>query len=264
MIHAEKLEKLITLALYSGYLRNEKPLSLLIVAKPESGKTELVSKFAHNQGIVFLTDATAYGITKTFLPVLEAGKLRYIIIADLVNPLSKQRATVDSFIAFMNSLIEEGVVEIHTYAIDFKKEGIQCGLIATITDKALLDRRHKWASIGFLSRMLPVSYRYSQQTAMKILESIARRDYYHEEPVRLGFPPEPVSVELPEKYARGIMRYSTALGQAQQIYGFRYQKQFQVLLEADALMHGRDVVSEEDYEEVCGLLDFVNLKFCEI
>jgi hypothetical protein len=61
---------------------------------------------------------------------------------------------------------------------------------------------------------------------MKILESIALRDYYHEQPVRLDFPPEPVSVELPAKYALGIMRYARTLGQAQQIYGFRYQKQF--------------------------------------
>jgi hypothetical protein len=261
MIGTEALETLIKLALFSGYIKGEKPVSLLIAAKPESGKTELVTKFAKNKGIVLLTDATAYGIIKTFLPVLEQGRLRHIIIADLLNPLSKQRSTADSFIAFMNSLIEEGMVEIHTYAVDFKRDGIQCGLITTITERAILDRRHKWANIGFLSRMLPVSYQYTQQTAKKILESIVKREYYREKTVKLDFPSKAVTMRLPEKYARSIMRYSTTLAQAQNIYGFRYQKQFQVLLEAHALMYGRREVMQEDFEAVAKVLDFVNLKF---
>jgi hypothetical protein len=51
-----------------------------------------------------------------YLEDIKSGKIRHIIIGDLLAPLSKQKKTRDDFIAFFNSLIEEGVISVHTYA----------------------------------------------------------------------------------------------------------------------------------------------------
>ena len=44
MIKLEELEELTATTLFTGWVKDEKPVSLLIIAEPESGKTELVKK----------------------------------------------------------------------------------------------------------------------------------------------------------------------------------------------------------------------------
>lgn len=43
MIKLQELEKLIEVTLFTGYIEGERPVSLLIVADPESGKAELAN-----------------------------------------------------------------------------------------------------------------------------------------------------------------------------------------------------------------------------
>ena len=266
MIGTEDLEYLVKLALYSAYVKDEKPLSLLITAKVESGKTTIASKFMHdkNKGIVYLTDVTAYGIIKAFLPQLELGKINHLIIGDLITPLSKQQSTVRSFIAFLNNLIEEGIVELQTYANSVKVKGIRCGIITTIPENELFDKRHKWATMGFMSRVLPVSYSYSQQTAIEILQSIARREYYEENKVKLDFPKKQKCIELPFEIAEKLIPHSRSFAIAEKIYGFRYQKQLQVLLEANALIRKDKKVTEEDFQKILSLLKLIGLRYNQI
>ena len=169
MIGTEKLELIIELALWSGCLENERPLSLLIIAKPESGKSQLVLSYkGNNPGVVVISDCTAWGLQKAFLNEMKDKLIHHIIIPDLITPLSRQPATVATFVAFLNGLTEEGIVEVHTFAQDLKVEGLNVGLISTITPSILNDSRHRWTRMGFLSRMLPVAYKYSQETAQKV------------------------------------------------------------------------------------------------
>ena len=258
MIGTEKLELAIELALWSGGLKNENPLSLLIIAIPESGKSQLVLKYKGNKpGIVVLTDCTAYGIQHQFLEPMKSKQVHHIIIPDLLTPLSRSPSTVSTFIAFFNNLIEEGIVEVHTYAMDFAVEGLNVGIISTITPEVLRDTRHRWTRMGFLSRMLPIAYRYSQETAQKILESITQREYYQEQPKQLNFPLEKQEVDLPKEQAKKLLpltkRFNEGLDEAERLYGFRYQKQLQVLLEAHALMNGRNKVTDEDVQSVISI-----------
>lgn len=90
MIKLEELEKLIEITLLTGYIRDERPVSLLITADPESGKTELVKKAKRVKGIPYLTDATAWGIIDKYWDAIEQGKVRHITIPDLTVPLGKQ------------------------------------------------------------------------------------------------------------------------------------------------------------------------------
>jgi hypothetical protein len=168
-----QLKKIIECALISSYIKNEKPLSLLIVAKPESGKTTVMKLYKENKGIVYLTDCTAYGIQRDLLPKLVSKEIRTIIIADLLTPLSKAFKTKQSFIAFLNNLIEEGVAKITTYAMTWDKE-VKANVITAVTDQAIEDGRHEWAKLGFLSRFIIFSYSYSMSAVMEILSSYSR------------------------------------------------------------------------------------------
>jgi len=244
---------------------------VLVTAPPEAGKTEMVMKYATNKGCVALTDCTAYGIMRDYKEGIEQRKVRHLIIPDFVRPLSRGKDTVHSLTAFLNSLIEEGILGISTYAETVKpdptKTHVKCGLITTLAKGELLDGRHRWASMGFMSRLLPVSYTYTTAAQLKIHESIAGKEYLHEQPIVLELPDKDVRVKLGkaegERLIRltGLLTVQPAKGDAEKMYGFRLQKHLQRLVMANALKDARDITTSEDVDLLEDLSSVMNLEY---
>lgn len=105
LVRTRLLRIMVECALISPYIEGEKSLSLLIVARPESGKSSVMKQYRENRGIVYLSDCTAYGLTRDILPKIVSGETKTIMIPDLITPLSKSDKTRKSFIAFLNNLV---------------------------------------------------------------------------------------------------------------------------------------------------------------
>jgi hypothetical protein len=257
----EPLVEIVTLTLYTAYIKNiSKPNSLLIIAKPESGKTEVLKKFIRNKNIAYLSDATGFGIERDYLAKIEAGEIRHIIIPDLLKPLSRKESTVRSFITLMNALIEEGVASASTYVTRRTSEKhVKCGIITAITGEELRDQRHNWGRLGFLSRIVPFSYKYGMETVKKVFDYILGLDYLREHDIELKhIPKHEKEIKLPRRFAQAILPSATAIAKAQDTYGFRLQKQFQALLQASALEKSRESVNSQDVGRLLPLMDWVN------
>lgn len=257
----EPLVDMVRLTVLTAYLTNtQKPNSLLIIARPESGKTEVMKKFAVNKNIAYLSDATAYGIQRDYFRSIETGEIRHIIIPDLLKPLSRKESTVKSFTTMMNGLIEEGIAGISTFASTRlpTETLVKCGLITAITTDEFKDNRHNWKRIGFLSRLIPFSYSYGLTTVNRVFEHILGLQYLKETDIRLNVPKEDRTIKLPKRYAQAILPSTATIATAQDTYGFRLQKQFQALLQASALDHGRLAVNNADVQRVLHLMQWVN------
>lgn len=274
MINTGNLENLMKYAVASGKLLDEKPLSMLFIASPECGKTSILRKFSlKNDGIFYTTDATAYGIIRDTdnlrdFARKDAKRLHHIVIPDLLTCLARRQSTVNTFIHFMNSLIEEGVVNISTYGTKLghhsdKKIEIKAGLITSITPAVFKDKRYRWNNIGFLSRVLPVSYKYKLSTRMEIFNFIKSEKYLKEKLEALKVPRETKSrkIVLPRKYSDLAEGYAISLADAQKVYGFRMQKQFQTLLKSIALVMHKKEVDEKVFEEFKRVVDYINFNF---
>jgi hypothetical protein len=269
MIKVDEIEEILKLALLSAYLKDEQPLSLLIAALPESGKTCLLSKQYQTDGVLVLTDTTAYGIVKATndLKDIEEKRIRHIIIPDLVTPLSKKWETTRTFVAFLNALIEEGIVSINTYAtkIEPRKVSLKCGLITAVTPEYIQDRRHGWAGMGFLSRLLPISYAYSNETQDKVFGFIQSQKHLDQIIASLDVPPRDAFIKLDEGYAAALTPYvKQTIESAEGLYGFRLQRQLQTLLKASAFSDNRDEVNSEDIDKIISILKYVNFDYKEI
>jgi hypothetical protein len=252
---------MVLLTILTAYVKNiSKPNSLLIVAKPESAKTEVMKKFSINRNIAYLTDATAFGIQRDYFKSIEDGQVRHIVIPDLLRPLGRKEATVRSFTTMMNGLIEEGIAGVSTFASTRlpSEKHVKCGLVTAITTDEFKDNRHNWKRIGFLSRLVPFSYSYGLQTVNKVFQSILGLDYLDERPIPLDIPKDDKIIKLPRKYAQAILPTTATIAKAQETYGFRLQKQFQALLQASALERGRRAVNKGDVQRVLGLMNWVN------
>jgi hypothetical protein len=275
MISVEPIEKILKCVLASGKVEGEKPLSLIIIAHVECGKTSIIRRYCLKSNSVFYTtDATAFGILrdtddlKQFAPV---GKLTHIVIPDLLTCIGRKQDTVTTFIRFMNSLIEEGVVNISTYAKKLKSVDnmeVKTGLITAIPPDPFFDKRHQWGKIGFLSRALPASFDYAVSTRINILSYIQSQQHLQESIENLNIPDKSTEVKLPFDMARKIEPYTIILAnqhsQYQKVYGFRYQRQLQTFAKAIALLQGKEEVDDQCIQELGRLANFINLNFSKI
>jgi hypothetical protein len=259
LINIDLLKKMIECTILSAYIKNEKPISLLIVAKAESGKTSAMKLYRQNKGLIYMTDCTAYGLTRDVLPKLISGEVRTLMIADLLTPLSKSHKTRQSFVAFLNNLIEEGIAKITTYCTVWDKE-VKANVIASVTDEALEDGRHEWAKMGFLSRFVMFTYSYSTSTVIKILEHYSEHGLtYGNETLEL--PAQDVDVELPKEIADKLNPIAMKIGEQFKLYGIRTKINLRSLLKALALRNGKNVVSESEFQEFLELADYMNFNY---
>jgi hypothetical protein len=252
---------MIRLTIYSAYVSNvEKPNSLLLIARPECGKSELLKRFMGNRNLAFLSDATFFGIERDYLHLIEAKEVRFLVFLDLLMPFAHKPTTVRTFISNMNGLIEEGRASSSSYVthrVGIDKP-VKCGLIAAITGDALGDQRHQWGRVGFLSRVIPFSYSYGAKTVKNVFDSIIGLDYMHDQNVTLNLPRSDTAIHLPMKHAKELLVSTTTIAKAQHTYGFRMQKQFQNLLMASALEQGRARVNSYDVRRIRYLMNWVN------
>lgn len=266
LIAAEDLEYVIELVLLSGRIKNADPLSLIISSKVGAGKTEVIKQYRKCRGVLFLSEATAYGIKSKYLSDIEQGKIRHIFVGDLLTPLSKQKKTRDDFIAFFNNLIEEGVGSVHTFAQHWDgKEFVKCGLITTIAEPDLLRKSRRWYEMGFLSRAIPLTYGYSASTKLKIYKQIATCDDLKDIPLKnFWLPNASIRVKPNKELNMKLIELAMETEEWEQVYGFRRLEQLQTLLMANALKNGRTEVIQKDYDKVMELSKYINLKFREI
>jgi len=259
LIKIEPLKTAIECALLSPYMKNEKPISLLIVAKPESGKSSAMKQYRENKGVVYLTDCTAYGITRDILPKIVSGEIKTIMIPDLITPLSKQTKTRQTFVAFLNSLIEEGVAKITTYSTVWNKDA-KANVITAVTDEALRDARHGWAKMGFLSRFIVFSYSYNISTVMEILNCYSEQGLNMKE-TKIELPEKHVKITLPKEIANELNPIAMRIGEQFRLYGFRAKINFRNLLKCLAYRNDRKTVTNADFEEFLELADYMNFDY---
>ncbi len=262
LIGVNDLMLLIELALYSGYIHQERPVNMLIIAPPESGKSEMLLHFRKNRGVKVPTDITAYKILEQYGDDMAKGKIKHLIIPDLITPVSKKQETAVQFVGFLNALIEEGVINYQSFLItkNYANRPARVGLLTSITPEYLKDTRHRLINAGFMSRLLPVCYSYNESTVGRIRQYLASRNYHQDGSIEVNLPRAEKVIELPLPMTERIVERASILGQATQTYGFRYQRQLQVLAMANALKCRRDVVTEEDVETILRLSLLMNMR----
>lgn len=259
LIKVEPLKKIIECTLISPYIKDEKPISLLIVAKPESGKSSVMKQYRENKGVVYITDCTAYGLTREILPKIVSGEIKTIMIPDLITPLSKATKTRQSFVAFLNNLIEEGVAKMTTYATVWNKD-VNANIITAVTDEELRDARHNWAKIGFLSRFILFSYSYSISTITEILNAYSEHGLtFKNNKVKL--PRGKINIKLPKEIADKIDPIAMKIGEQLRLYGLRAKINFRSLLKCLAYRNQRKAVANADFQEFLELADYMNFDF---
>jgi hypothetical protein len=260
-----RLSELVKYILYSDYIaldinRKEVPLSLIIIANAESGKTSVIEQYHPNNGILYANDLTAWGIQNKYLKEMETGKIRRILIPDLINPINRKQDTVDTLITFLNSYISwEGIKTIATYAMQFDlDQPVRGALITTVTPQDFNKMISRLTAVGFLSRLMFVNYEYEADTVEEIMNSIVdQTDAWVK--IKLDFPEKPVNVKMAAEYSKQLKPVARRVGLQAGVYGFRAIKALMTMTRAKALSEGRETVIQRDVDRIINLAELIKI-----
>ena len=273
MIGVYPILRLVELAVWSTAIAGERnPVSILLVARPESGKTDIIEHFMGSPNTIMVNDLTAWGLSHKVLPFMQKnGSKATLLIPDLLNLLSRNQSTVITLVQTLKTLMEEGITAIHTKFIDVQFEHPVTGAVITSVTPSEFGRLRKaWTKNGVLSRFIVVSYSYSpssREAVHSMLQTKLGVPRDGQEPVRL--PREPMGVrinpELLEPLKALALSYIASMGMKEESWGFRAQLHFQRLAAAHALSTGRNVVRKDDVDSVCALLRlYANLDYTQL
>jgi hypothetical protein len=285
LVGLEPIQDLIELTLGTPYIKGERTVSLLIVAEPESGKTELMKKYRNNHGVYVRRRFTAYGI----LTDLIQGKIHtlfnkpkilgHILVYDYASIFSYKQNTTDSTIDFLDALIEEGLSAESSYWMrgdELKKfEALKGGVIAGINTFGFFTSSRKVKANlykgGWFSRNIVVSYEMSEALVSEIFDSTRKGEYRYDKKyvsaITLKPPKKRIEIELPEDLSEKIRdlarnvaeEYSEDL-KPNKLRGLRLHKSLISLVKASALRDCRKTVSEEDFARIEFLSQWMNLE----
>lgn len=260
-----RISELVKYVLFSDYLqldieKKEVPLSLLIIANAESGKTSIVEQFHPNNGILYINDLTAWGLQHKYINEMETGKVKRILIPDLINPVNRNKDTVDTLITFLNSYISwEGIRAISTYAMQIElKVPVRGSIITTVTPQDFNRMAKGLAAVGFLSRLMFINYKYSNEVVNEIMDSIADdSDRWHK--IQLEFPDRPTLVRITTELSKQLQETARMIGLQAEVYGFRAYKALITMSKSKALSEGREAVIQRDIDRVINLSQLIRI-----
>lgn len=242
-------------AIWTARLEGEKPASIMLIAEQESAKTEVLKYFRGTPTLEYVSDLTQSGIAD-YKKEIEAGTLKHFVILDLVRVVSHNQTVSGRTIQQLSTLMEEG--EANTAdgggRVRWAKSPI-IGCLTAITPAYFKRSAGQWRRTGFLSRFLPVAFKYSDET-IKLVHKHIREGHKLPEPAAEVMPEKSIRVEIPQRYADQLSVCAEYLGEANKLGGFRYHRQLRAFAKANAIRNGRKVVNSLDVKKITGWANF--------
>lgn len=265
MIKLDYLAQLVELSLWSAFIKGERPVSMFLVSHIESGKSSLLKQYKNWSSVSMQTDFNTH-IFEQLVPDMERKVTRTLIFPDFLRLVSRSSKTRQNIVTILNSLIEEGWEGKLPFGREIK-EPIQANVVTAITPDEISDKRHKWNKMGFLSRFIPVSFSYTDNTSNQIKNYIRDEIYRKDEKYNhFRMPRKSQDIKLPKEIGDELMQLSEIIKNRidKNLYGFRLQRQIQVITKANALQNNRNIVTENDLEIIQKLTNFMNLDYKQI
>lgn len=284
MFKTESIEKLIRYALLSGFIEGDVPVSMMLISPPESAKTSILRSI-ECVGALETMDLSPKPIVDSLIPRIKSEKIHHLIVPDLVKILSHKTTTIDSTIAFLNALMEEGVKRSMFYGQMFESETPICaGIITSVTPEFFAKYFKRWNDIGFITRFIPISYTYSGETIAMIHRLIREDKLLYKQPAQSVTKNIKRKIKNGTKFKIGIEENASAMIEVQaqtiakkiseykvatfvqggrihwvrpNIAGFRLQRQLRMLAKAIALSKSKKMAEMTDVSELVGLLEYI-------
>ena len=280
LVNVQPLIDITALTIQTAFITDRidgyRPASLMLIAKPESGKTSTIDKFANYPFIYYANEVTAKTFIDKIFPKAQTGQIRFVLIPDILNCVEKSSSTKKPLLQTLKSMVDEGVRRIETPWKEYDyPTPVKLGLISAITRESLYYSSEMQSSLfsdlkrmGFISRMIPFSYEYPIDSTARIFNYLYGNVSSSQEKISVPqiqfldyqydrfkeYEPKPELFSQLQQISVGLSYFSDS-------YGFRIQKNLQKLCYASAMIEKRDEVEQKDIDKILYLSRWMNFKF---
>jgi hypothetical protein len=174
--HLETLTEIIETALFTASVREEIPISLILVGPSGSAKSKLLRAYKCDQ--IHVTDSiTSAGLWEIVQRDIKNEK-NFILIPDINPTLSRRTSTTTATVGNLLSLTGDGTVRIDDGRGDKVCKHLPMGVITACTPEIYHRHARQWFSLGLTRRIIPVFYSYTS-TTLDSLQKLVREDHIH-------------------------------------------------------------------------------------
>jgi hypothetical protein len=260
----EKITKFLNLIVETAFLGN--PQSALLLGRAGSGKSHYLQPLEKLDFVFYTTDVTPSHITD-FLNEVAYGRKRVLVIEDFTVISGMAQKTREALVHILKSGIEEGFSRIDHRGFEWKSptgNRIKFALITSITTASYNDYSIAWKKNGFLSRLIPFSFRFSVATRETLVDETCRMIYRAAKEID----PKTFSTKIPLGVTKDSLNQfkiiADYLSKDLDSEPIRTLKQLNALAFANCALRGKDKVSKKDVEEIYKLSHWFNYDFHEI
>ena len=230
----ELVREMVASVILTGRLKQHRPVSLLLIAEPERGKTSIVLE-RQCKSLAAFSDVTGRGLQEI---CKYRPEVSHIILSDLTT-VTAHRPTVSKLtIATLNAMTEEGILAVsYPGGVETFPHGKR-GIIACLTTSLLSDGRAWWQKIGFASRMLPFAFDHGEEMRIIIRNAINKGHGadFGKELLELRVPDGQIFVTFNVMATRVIAALAARKAKEFGEIGYRRLKQFRALAAGHALL----------------------------
>ena len=260
MILVNAIAETIKTSYQSVYVKGETPLSLLLLADTDHGKSGLILNFvpeAEHLQVERLSDVSAMGLYRA---VKDKSDPVVLVIPDFHAVISHKASVTEGTLNALMTLLQDGAMKISVGPGEpVELKGKRASLLTAMTPGMLVGRAGRWRKLGFLRRLLPIHYTYSEATAMRIHKSIKSGEY-HVPPKHFKLPvTQPQIVRIPKPIDSEIESLAIAVSVQLENRGFTAHKFFRVFAQARALIRKHNIVDRKDFSDLMEFSKFCNL-----
>ena len=197
--HLEKLAEVIETALYTGVIRDEVPVSILLVGPSGSAKSKLIRKYECEQ--THVTDSiTSQGIWEIVQHDSKEEK-KFFLMPDINPTLSRRASTTQATMGNLLSVTGDGTVRVDDGRGEKITKHSVMGLITACTPEIYHIHSRKWFALGLTRRVIPLFYSYCDDTTEKLQKLVKKGEIHSTFGGKNNF-------KLPEKTQRPLINDS--------------------------------------------------------
>lgn len=288
LIGLDALSTIIETVMYSGYLHDTIPLSIVLVGPSGSGKSKLLLAYRRNAGIHTTDDLTSAGLFDILKNDERDGAIKHLLIGDFNKIVAHKKHVATSTMGSLLSVLADGTSRIDDGRREKTLDHAPVGLLTAMTKSVYEDHEKEWKDKGISRRVLPFFFGYTPATKMRVSAEIRNGNVSleHIQPRMLALPVLKGRVNIPDAIAREIENFGLLLADAQAwspkwFWGggkagqvgvtlmcrptkgetplpFTPQLVLRTLARAHALRDKRRVVSRQDVQFLLELMEYCN------
>lgn len=261
MLGVQFIEEIISTIIMSGRVKGRKPLSAFLIARPESGKTSIVTRAAAGENdrpvAIPVTDVTGVGLQLLCDANPDAT---HVVINDLTILSSHGNKTQQYLISMLNAMTEEGIHTLYTPSGMKSVSGGVKGIIACTTPGIVADHRRWFNRIGFTTRCIPIFYTYPESLVFKIQDKMLFGFKEANSKPVARVPRVPVEVKMDPKFRDDMLAIVRIKSDEFGEQGIRKSEQFGTFVMAHAILKTwkNPKVSKADIDFLVRALQFMS------